>query len=123
MEETNMCNQCSKQYLPKRSDQKFCSLKCKNKHNNKKVIAAYQQRKQADIVTKETNTILMKNRNILKANCNKEFLIERLEKVGFVLNTVSGFEPTSDGKQPTLFCYDYAYQFIDAQTVRIFKVK
>ena len=60
MEETNMCNQCGKQYLPKRSDQKFCALKCKNKHNNKKVIAAYQQRKQEDIVTKETNSVLMK---------------------------------------------------------------
>ena len=121
MEETNICNQCGSEYIPKRSDQKFCSLKCKNKHNNKKVIAAYHKGKRKDIVTKETDTILIKNRNILLANCDRQMPIESLIKVGLVLNTVTGFEQPNDGKQSLLFCYDYGYQFIDAKTVRIFK--
>lgn len=54
MEFLKNCSQCQIRFSPKRSDQKFCSLKCKNKQNNKKVMAEYHQRKREDVVTKES---------------------------------------------------------------------
>ena len=121
MEFLKNCNQCQIRFSPKRSDQKFCSLKCKNRQNNKKVMAEYHQRKREDVVTKETHTVLIRNRNLLKANCDKQILIDSLEKVGFVLNTCTRFEQPKDSESPLLFCYDFGYQFIDAKTVRTFK--
>ena len=121
MEDINICNQCGCDYNPRRSDQKFCTVTYKNKHNNKKVIAAYHQRKQEDALTKATHTVLIKNRNLLKANCDKQVTIDSLIKAGFVLNTCTGFEQPNTEEQSHLFCYDYGYQFISPQTVRIFK--
>jgi predicted nucleic acid-binding Zn ribbon protein len=120
MEDTKVCALCHRSFEPKRSDQKFCSLKCKNTLNNKKIKALYRQRKDEDIIAHETNTTLMTNRNLLKANCNKKVSMESLVNIGFTLNIVSGFEQKPD-ELPCLFCYDYGYQFIDAKSVKIFK--
>ncbi len=121
MEETKICEQCRIRFEPKRSDQKFCSLKCKNKRNNKIIKAINIQRKNEDIISRETNTVLMANRNLLKANLDKQVLMKDLENLGFKLNVISGFEHPKEEKNPRLFCYDYGYQFIDSTTVKIFK--
>lgn len=121
MEFLKICNECQNRFSPKRSDQKFCSLKCKNKQNNQKVMAEYHQRKGEDIVAKETHRVLMKNRKLLKDNCDKQLLVDSLIKAGFTLNTCTGFEQQADAHSPLLFCYDYGYQFIDAKTIRTFK--
>ena len=121
MEFLKNCSQCQIRFSPKRSDQKFCSLKCKNKENNKKVMAEYHQRKREDIVAKETHTILMKNRKLLKDNCDKQLSVDSLIKAGFALNTCTGFEQQADAHSPRLFCYDYGYQFIDPKTIKTFK--
>jgi hypothetical protein len=120
MDESKICEQCLNSFDPKRSDQKFCSLKCKNNLNNKKIKMLYYKRKNDDAIAGDINAILMTNRNLLKANCNKQVLRENLVNGGFTLNVVSGFEQTKD-EHPRLFCYDYGYQFIDAKTIKIFK--
>jgi hypothetical protein len=120
MDESKICEQCLRSYDPKRSDQKFCSLKCKNNRNNKKIKTLYHKRKSDDAIAGNINATLMTNRNLLKANCNKHVLMESLTNGGFTLNVVSEFKQVK-GESPCLFCYDYGYQFIDANTIKIFK--
>ena len=121
MEDLKICTHCGTNFSPNRSDQKFCSLKCKNKQNNKKVMAIYHQRKQEDIETRETHLVLIKNRDILKAYCNRQLSIDSLTKVGFILNCCTGFSQEGEYNSPLIFCYDYGYQFTDPLTVKIFK--
>ena len=63
----------------------------------------------------------MANRNLLKANLDKQVLMKDLENIGFKLNVITGFVHPKEEKSPRLFCYDYGYQFIDSTTVKIFK--
>lgn len=121
MEEYKICSQCQMTFQPRRTDQKFCSLKCKNKCNNKKIKQLYHKQKLENTITKEVHDALMKNRNLLKANCSKEIKIKEFEKQGFTLNICTNFIQLTSDESPLLFCYDFGYQFLDDSTIQIFK--
>jgi len=73
------CNYCQRPYTPKRSDQKFCSSKCRNNNKNRRV-------KQEQEVFEPVLKILKKNYKILLEFLHDgagEFELNELIELGF----------------------------------------
>lgn len=111
------CPQCKSKYEANRLNQKFCSMKCKARYNNNK---ARKRNSTLNDVAAPINAILWNNRNLLAANEDKSFDKDAMLKVGFKFNYITRFGQDEDGGN-LLYCYDYGYSFIDANTIKIFK--
>ena len=115
-----LCPECKENFDARRLNQKFCSAECKIHYNNRNIRATYHTRKQEDIISSDVNSVILKNRKLLKQFEGKTVKLEELQKLGFALRYVSQFEP-KDGKKTLFYCYDMGYEFLDKFTLTIFK--
>ncbi len=96
------CQECGKIFIG-RSGQKFCSLECKNKFNNRRNSKI--RRYKAGIIRR-----LGKNYEILQSMMHsrcRSFKLEDLNALGFDRNCVTGYD--TSGKKKIYRCYDIKY--------------
>ncbi|MEM7104870.1 MAG: hypothetical protein AAF502_17170 [Bacteroidota bacterium] len=115
------CAKCKLEYMPNRSDQKYCSSKCRWAVKNGRAGEVYH-------VTKRINKILKSNRQILERFfqesediCTVKY--GDLKNVGFMfeyLTHVRVRHNNPKGKTQK-FCYDFGWERIDSVTVKILK--
>lgn len=99
----NLCMECGKP-LHGRIDKKFCDTHCKAAFNNKKS-------REKEAVLLEYNSLIRKNRTILKNLCPVGKTTVRkseLEEMGFDTNYFTTIFPTKNGNV-YYFCYEYGY--------------
>lgn len=120
LEYYKICPECHENFDARRLNQKFCDLTCKTRYNNRKLHSRYHSRKNEDQICKETNSILFKNRQILKQFEGKTVKLEDLKKLGFVLQYITQFEYTDDHPKTFFYCYDMKFEFIDKFNLKIF---
>lgn len=100
----NQCPQCGKAIVG-RSDKKFCDAYCRNSFNNQHITADEQY-------IKMTNTIIRKNRRILKTLCPEGKATVRreiLETMGYDFRYFSGLYTSGKSKLRYFLLYDYAF--------------
>jgi hypothetical protein len=118
MEIKLICKYCETAFFG-RSDKKFCSTTCKNRHN-------YFLRKETKDITKIIDGILHRNRIILftlmENEKNKKIKIDRivLEKMNFNFNYFTGIYRNSQNK---LYHYVYDFARMEFSTQEILIVK
>ncbi|MBD3273279.1 hypothetical protein GF385_02940 [Candidatus Dependentiae bacterium] len=105
------CLQCG-QEITGRSDKKFCDAYCRNTFNNK-------IQKQTEQKIRKTNSILRKNRTILKQIClvgkatvRKEILVAMGYDFRFITHLYK-----AENKNTYRFCYEYGYRFTSMDKV------
>ena len=74
------CQTCEEDFVPRRSDAKFCSIKCKNAFNNHRHRAQEAERQK---IVGEANEILWKNRCILFEYLDETVSLSTLKALGF----------------------------------------
>lgn len=74
------CQYCNRDFVPRRSDAKFCSSKCRNDFGNAKKL---REREEYQAIVGETHKILWDNRNILLKYIGEEVSIDTLKAIGF----------------------------------------
>lgn len=97
------CKNCESELLG-RSDKKYCSDQCRSEYYNR-------SHGQENKYIREVNTILKKNRTILKAlnptgknKVHRDMLLQK----GFRFEYCTNIYTTKAGKEYT-FCYDHGY--------------
>lgn len=114
-ETTRYCRWCN-EVLRGRSDKKFCDINCRNSFHNQLGQAAFQ-------LVKTINFALKKNRNILadlyqlathNAVLPKEVLTYRGFQFQYHTEVLGLNKP-----EPVFLCYDYGYQLLPNEQVRI----
>lgn len=112
------CPNCEEHYTAKRINQVYCSALCKTRFNNHK---SQQYNQVQFLITSEINKILWRNRNLLEKYLDETISIEQMKSEGFEMSHITNF--TIDIQQQNIFIiYDLAYQFLDAATIKIFKL-
>ncbi|MBI3233306.1 MAG: DUF2116 family Zn-ribbon domain-containing protein [Bacteroidetes bacterium] len=116
--ETNarLCLDCG-ETIKGRSDKKFCSDQCRNNFNNK-------QNSENNVLVKNINSLLKKNRKILedllppegKINTTKSKLIDK----GFSFTYHTHTYTTQKGST-YIFCYEYGYLPLEGDWLMIVK--
>ncbi len=117
--EKSNCKFCSSKFVLKRSDQKFCSNKCRSRSYNKYDI-------QNSEIVKKTNKRLLNDYKILTKRIKDKKEVEVLDGLlrfdGFSFESSTHFE-TIDGQnnlRPVL--YDLCYYRINDTTFKIKKI-
>ena len=118
-EYNKLCPECAEHFDARRLNQKFCSDTCKIRFNNRNMRASYHTRKRDDIICGEMNSILFKNRKILKQFEGKTVKLEELKLQGFKLKYITLFDQKAD--KMSFYCYDVGYEFLDNNTLTVFK--
>jgi hypothetical protein len=111
------CLNCGKP-ISGRNDKKFCDYYCRNGHNNKRL-------NEMEKTIKEVNSILRKNRSILKTlSPHGKTTVEKkyMEVKGFNFRFFTHLFKTNNGDS-YFFCYEYGYLSSDGNTVFIVKWK
>ena len=114
--EINYCIECGKQIIG-RTDKKFCSLTCKNRHNNKKIREIKEKR--IKIINK-----ISRNYEILETLLDERrsnFSLEELSKLGFDHNYITGVRHMGYRSQIYL-CFDIAYSCSGSKISKIKRV-
>ena len=117
--EVRKCLNCLSNFTIKRLNQKYCSDSCRIQKNNARSRAFRE-------LTKTTNHILLKNRNILAVLEGEELSDIDLKIKGFEFSYVTNFRTNQETKQTEFICYDYGYFFINkkrGQMIKIFKLE
>lgn len=115
------CPGCDMEFTKKRSNQVFCTSRCKNQHHNGKSRVGRHAFKKRSEVTKKVDDILWRNREIL-LRFKGEVPIEELEKLGFKISYITHYvEKKSNTKEALFFCYiyDVSYSFINDKFIKI----
>ena len=115
------CPGCGMEFTKKRSNQVFCTSRCKNHHHNSKSRVGRLAFKERHEITKEVEDILWRNREVL-LNSKKEVSLEDLKKRGFRTSYITHFvveKPTKSQKRNIMYVYDIAYVFINSNTIKI----
>lgn len=99
-----------------RSDKKYCDDMCRNNyhHNNKKDTI---------ILVKNTNAILLQNREILRLlSKNNKTLVKKCELVNrdFDFDKITGVHKTKKNEEYRIV-YDYAYRLVNEHEVMLIK--
>lgn len=117
--EKSNCKLCSAKFVLKRSDQKFCSNKCRSRYFNKNNILNSE-------IVKKTNNRLLKDYKILakKIGTKKEVkvLADILRFIGFSFNSCTSFEEINELGDTAPALYDLCYYRIDDLTFKIKKL-
>jgi hypothetical protein len=113
------CPECQEEFEARRLNQKFCTLECKTRFNNRGLRKNYLVRKASDNICGEINAILFKNRQLLKQFEGKSVKVEELKQLGFKLKYITSFEQKKDVM--AFYCYDYGYEQKDELTINIYK--
>ncbi len=116
--EKSNCKFCSSKFVLKRSDQKFCSNKCRSRFYNKNNI-------QNSEIVKKTNKKLLKDYKILdrfiRTKKEVEVIGGMLKASGFSFESSTHFEKMdANNSHPVL--YDLCYYRIDDINFKILKV-
>jgi hypothetical protein len=101
-----------------RSDKKFCSPYCKSNFHNKK-------KKQEVPEIQSINQILKRNRAVLKASYVSPVMEHEkssLLKMGFKFNFFTQ-QIQDDNNFVYRFCYDYGYQLMENQHVKVIMLR
>ena len=101
-----------------RVDKKFCSDSCRSSHNNKRRII-----NQTNV--KKVNMILVRNRSILydlSTRFSEDTLVTtfQLKMMGFDFAFFTHQSTDRRGK-PLFFCYDFGYQPLQGNKLKIIK--
>lgn len=97
------CLECGDEFTPGRSDQKFCSTKCRNRKNNRIAKAISQD-------TQNTDRILHRNFQILKTIERSSISRNELVSLGFNLRYFT--HQTRKNNTTTVYCiYDRGYYY------------
>lgn len=113
------CPFCGERFEAQRLNQKFCSKSCKTRYNNGKAKSQNEARQK---IVGQIHDILWKNRELLRLNVDKEIAKAEMERVGFKWTYITNYKTAKNrNNQHVYFCYDYAYKFIDSDTIQIFK--
>jgi|APSaa5957512622_1039677.scaffolds.fasta_scaffold168073_1 endogenous inhibitor of DNA gyrase (YacG/DUF329 family) len=111
------CLNCGDPVENARTDQKFCSLTCKNCHNNRKLKELYH-------LTKMPNKETQKNMLILK-NLTEQDILEveqnRLGELGYNWQYNSEIVYDSKINKRIYFCFDYGVMRIEGNKFKIIK--
>lgn len=117
--EKNNCKHCKSEFVLKRSDQKFCSNKCRSRFYNKNSI------RNSEIV-KSTNKLLLKDYKILvnRIKDRKEIKVVGgiLKKKGFSFTSSTYYKKFEDLNQLYPVLYDLCYYEVDDVTFKILRV-
>ena len=119
---TKQCHQCGEWYEAKRTDQMYCTQRCKNRHNNSKKRRQKQVITEKEQVLRKSINAIWHNRGILQQFSGQEILFQDLLDAGFEDGFVSGFRTAKGQRQAWFYCGDYAYQFLNKKTVRVASV-
>ena len=117
------CPGCGIDFIKKRSNQVFCTSRCKNQYHNGNSRVGRLATKERHEITKKVDDILWKNREVL-LRCKKEVSVEELRKKGFQRTFISHFEVDNTVKnheRNIFYVYDVSYKFIDFNTIKILK--
>lgn len=109
------CPECEADYVPNRTDQKFCKQKCKNKYNNRRY-------KSINLATRTLDQILHRNYQILKS-----LQVDRLTRndlTGFGFNLKYYTHKSQTTNKEIIFClYDIGYCYGAGNLVHIIQLK
>jgi len=115
------CPGCGIEFTKKRSNQVFCTGRCKNHHHNGKSRVGRLAFKARHEITKSVDDILWRNREVL-LNSEAEASLDDLENKGFRTGYITHFEVKKSDKaknQNIFFIYDVRYIFINSNTIKI----
>ena len=117
--EKSNCKQCERKFVLKRSDQKFCSNKCRSRFYNKNSI-------RNSPIVKKTNELLLKDYKILinRIKDRKEIKVVDgiLQKEGFSFTSLTYYKKFEDLNQSHPVLYDLCYYRVDDVTFKILRV-
>jgi endogenous inhibitor of DNA gyrase (YacG/DUF329 family) len=113
------CPECGNDFEAARLNQIFCDTTCKMYYNNRNAMAKYHERNEEDLVTREVNKVLYKNRKILKKYAGQEVGLKIIEAEGFRNQYITSFR--QEEKKMVFMCYDIAYVFLSETTIQIGK--
>jgi reverse gyrase len=117
MNEMKKCPTCDNRFVAKRLNQKYCSDNCRIQKNNEKGRGFRE-------LTKETNHILLNNRNILAVLVGRKISKIDLKIKGFKFGYITKFEWNEVTKQTIFFCYDYGYFEIEkGELIAVVKIR
>ena len=113
----NRCQECGEVVLG-RVDKKFCSDNCRSSYNNKRRII-----NQTNV--KKVNMILIRNRSILydlSTRFKEDTLVTtfQLKMMGFDFAFFT-HQTTDRRGRPMFFCYDFGYQPLSGNKLKIIK--
>jgi len=114
-----ICPTCEKEYMAKRRNQVYCTAKCKTLNNNNK---ARWIKEEYDAVTFKTNRHLWSIRNFLKEHVEQKIKHQKIKKKKyFSLGMITGFYKDEALNANILVVYDFAYYFVDQETIKIIR--
>ena len=114
MEERKNCLFCG-EVLQGRSDKRFCADICRNNHH-------YKNRKDAEMLIKDVNAILLRNREILRSLSNNRSIVAKqiLIDEAFNFDLITAIYKTKRSEEYRVV-YDYAYRFINYDEILLIK--
>ena len=112
----NCCPMCQRVFTSNHLNRRYCSKECKILANNKTARIARN-------LTKDINTTLARNREILRGYKSNEIVIVRtlLQKgFNFAFEThVAKSNDFKSGGAIITYCYDIGYQFLDDSKTKV----
>lgn len=117
--EKSFCKNCEMEFSLKRSDQKFCSNKCRSRFHNKANLMNSQ-------IVKEINKITLKDYKIL-IDCignqvNVTVSRHLLKIKGFSFQRLTHFEDNIDSNTTAFGLFDLCYFKIDNDNFKILRI-
>jgi len=112
------CQHCGNDFIPRRSDAKFCTSKCRHDSGN---LKKQKEREEYLAIVGETHKLFWKNRNILLKYVGKTVDFEILKSLGFKTNDITHFQKTEQGNNEFLI-YDVWYQIFKSDSSFNFKI-
>lgn len=109
------CPNCLNAFTTKRLNQKYCSDNCRIEKNN-------ANSREFRELTKATNHILLKNRNILASLEGKHISEIDLKIKGFNFGYVTNFRSIKEFNRTEFLCYDYGYFTVETKKSRLIEV-
>ena len=113
-----VCPVCEIDFQAKRTNQIYCSSKCKVLKNNHK---AKVFKEDYETIAYRVNQILWSNRNFLKNHLDQEVHFPSVSKTDFQLGFITNFYKEKGLNTNVLVVYDYAYYFINQETIKIIR--
>lgn len=113
--EEKACPECGKFFVPSRSNQVYCSTRCKTNYNNRRFRESALARRSIDELTEGVNSLLWRNRELLAPLIGQKVKLAELEAAGFQRQFV-----TYIAGQTIFHCYDYGYEILPDGNARIF---
>lgn len=116
---SNICPNCEKEFILRRSDQKYCTSKCRSRYHNKNNVINLE-------IVKKTNTLLLKVYKLLLVLMGDKKVIEvsgeYLRSIGFSFEVHTHFELLDGKKEAYIGVYDFYYFKTKNNNYKIFRV-